>query len=69
VPERRPEATREIVVSILPGSRRTDFSVQPHIGIWPGFLLFPLLRALFFPLFSIVVAPALFLPPFQGFAL
>jgi len=31
--------------------------------------LFPLLIALFFPLFSIVLAPAVFSPPCQGVAL
>jgi hypothetical protein len=35
----------------------------------PDFRLFPLLCALFFPLFFIVSAPAAFLSPSQGLAL
>jgi hypothetical protein len=35
----------------------------------PDFRLFPLFCALFFPLFSIVLAPAAFLSPPQGLAL
>jgi hypothetical protein len=39
------------------------------VGTGPDFRLFPLFCALFFPLLSIVPAPAAFLLPLQGLAL
>jgi hypothetical protein len=39
------------------------------VGTRPVLLLFPLFCALFFPLFSIVIAAAAFLSPSQGLAL
>jgi hypothetical protein len=42
---------------------------QPDVHQRPDFSLFPLLRALFFPLLAIVLAPAAFLSLSQGLAL
>jgi hypothetical protein len=49
--------------------RRLSFGAQPDVNTRPHFLLFGLLCALFFALFSIVPAPADFLKPAQSLAL
>jgi hypothetical protein len=55
----RPHATTSTDLDHLP----------PDVSTRPDFRLFLLFCALFFPLFSIVLAPAAFLSPLQGLAL